>query len=242
MDRSTDRLIRGRPDAPHLPLALPMCARGTGPDAAVMNVIEVTDLTKRYGDRTAVDSVSFSVEEGEIFGILGPNGAGKTTTVESIAGLRSPDGGSIRVLGMDPRRDRDRLRSLVGVQLQESELPDRMTVAEAVELFASFYERAGGPGRSHRRPRALREARHGLPAPVRWPEAAPVDRARARWRPEDRDPRRALDRPRPAGPSRDVAAHRVDPRPGRDRPARDPPDGGSGTARGSRRRLRRTDA
>ncbi len=110
-----------------------------------MNVIEVTDLTKRYGGRTAVDSVSFSVEEGEIFGILGPNGAGKTTTVESIAGLRSPDGGSIRVLGMDPRRDRDRLRSLVGVQLQESELPDRMTVAEAVELFASFYERPADP-------------------------------------------------------------------------------------------------
>ena len=59
-----------------------------------MNVIEVTDLTKRYGDRAAVDGVSFSVEEGEIFGILGPNGAGKTTTVESIAGLRSPDGGT----------------------------------------------------------------------------------------------------------------------------------------------------
>ena len=68
-----------------------------------MNVIEVTDLTKRYGDRAAVDGVSFSVEEGEIFGILGPNGAGKTTTVESIAGLRTPDAGTIRVLGLDPR-------------------------------------------------------------------------------------------------------------------------------------------
>jgi ABC-2 type transport system ATP-binding protein len=104
-----------------------------------MNVIEVTDLTKQYGNRAAVDGVSFSVEEGEIFGILGPNGAGKTTTVESIAGLRKPDAGTIRVLGLDPRQDRDRLRTLVGVQLQESELPDRMTVAEALDLFASFY-------------------------------------------------------------------------------------------------------
>ena len=67
-----------------------------------MNVIEVTDLQKRYGDRFVVDGVSFAVEEGEIFGILGPNGAGKTTTVESIAGLRTPDGGTIRVLGLRP--------------------------------------------------------------------------------------------------------------------------------------------
>jgi len=104
-----------------------------------MNVIEVTDLRKHYGSRQAVDGVSFSVEEGEIFGILGPNGAGKTTTVESIAGLRTPDSGTISVLGLDPRRDRERLRTLVGVQLQESELPERITVREAIELFASFY-------------------------------------------------------------------------------------------------------
>ena len=110
-----------------------------------MNVIEVTDLRKRYGDRAAVDGVSFSVEEGEIFGILGPNGAGKTTTVESIAGLRTPDAGTIRVLGLDPRRDRERLRTLVGVQLQESELPDRMTVREALDLFASFYAEPADP-------------------------------------------------------------------------------------------------
>ena len=122
-----------------------MRARGSFGDARGMNVIEVTDLTKRYGGRAAVDGVSFSVEEGEIFGILGPNGAGKTTTVESIAGLRTPDAGTIRVLGLDPRRDRDRLRTLVGVQLQESELPDRMTVAEALELFASFYEEPADP-------------------------------------------------------------------------------------------------
>src|SRR5262249_42889570 len=103
------------------------------------NVIEVTDLRKSYGSQKAVDGVTFSVEEGEIFGILGPNGAGKTTTVEMIAGLRTPDTGSIRVLGLDPRHDREQLRSLVGVQLQESELPDRLTVGEALDLFASFY-------------------------------------------------------------------------------------------------------
>jgi ABC-2 type transport system ATP-binding protein len=104
-----------------------------------MNVIEVTNLKKRYGARAAVDDVSFSVEEGEIFGILGPNGAGKTTTVESIAGLRTPDAGTISVLGLEPRRDRDQIRTMVGVQLQESELPDLMTVGEALTLFASFY-------------------------------------------------------------------------------------------------------
>ncbi len=110
-----------------------------------MNVIEVTDLRKHYGNRQAVDGVSFAVEEGEIFGILGPNGAGKTTTVESIAGLRTPDSGTISVMGLDPRRDRERLRTLVGVQLQESELPDRITVREAVELFASFYAEPADP-------------------------------------------------------------------------------------------------
>jgi ABC-2 type transport system ATP-binding protein len=104
-----------------------------------MNVIEVKNLRKHYGGRAAVDDVSFSVKEGEIFGILGPNGAGKTTTVESIAGLRAPDAGTISVLGLEPRRDRDQIRTIVGVQLQESELPDRMTVGEALTLFASFY-------------------------------------------------------------------------------------------------------
>ena len=126
-----------------------------------MNVIEVSNLIKRYGDRSAVDGVSFSVEEGEIFGILGPNGAGKTTTVEAIAGLRKPDSGSIRVLGLDPTRERDRLRTLVGVQLQESELPERMTVGEALMLFASFYPDPVPAARAHggSRPRATSATR-----------------------------------------------------------------------------------
>ena len=105
-----------------------------------MAVIEVTHLHKRYGDKTAVDDVSFSVEEGEIFGILGPNGAGKTTTVECIAGLRTPDRGSARVLGLHPQKDRAALRQRLGVQLQESELPDQLKVWEALDLYGSFYD------------------------------------------------------------------------------------------------------
>ncbi len=105
-----------------------------------MAVIEVDNLHKRYGERVAADSVSFAVETGEIFAILGPNGAGKTTTVESIAGLRRPDSGSISVLGLHPRRDRAQLRRRVGVQLQESALPPKLRVGEALGLYASFYE------------------------------------------------------------------------------------------------------
>jgi ABC-2 type transport system ATP-binding protein len=102
-------------------------------------IIQVTDLHKRYGDTVAVEDVSFSVEEGEIFGILGPNGAGKTTTVEIIEGLRAQDRGTVRVLGLDPQRDRDALRRRVGVQLQASALPERLKVAEALQLYSSFY-------------------------------------------------------------------------------------------------------
>ena len=102
-----------------------------------MTVIEVTNLRKRYGSTLAVDGVSFAVEPGEIFGILGPNGAGKTTTVECVAGLRTPDEGAIRVLGREPRDPE--LRKLVGVQLQESSLPEKMSVREALELYSAFY-------------------------------------------------------------------------------------------------------
>ena len=101
--------------------------------------LEVTGLRKTYGKKTAVDGLSLRVAEGEVFGILGPNGAGKTTTVECAEGLRRPDGGSIRVFGIDPYRDRAAARRLVGAQLQESQLPDKITVAEAIGLYASFY-------------------------------------------------------------------------------------------------------
>jgi ABC-2 type transport system ATP-binding protein len=110
-----------------------------------MPIIEVSNLTKRYGERTVVDGVTFAVEPGEIFGIIGRNGAGKTTTVECISGLRTPDSGSIRVLGHDPQRDPATLRRQVGVQLQESTLQDRITVQEAVAMFASFYPNPARP-------------------------------------------------------------------------------------------------
>ncbi|TDD71651.1 ABC transporter ATP-binding protein [Jiangella aurantiaca] len=110
-----------------------------------MPIIDVTNLHKAYGSTVAVDDVSFAVEEGEIFGILGPNGAGKTTTVECIEGLRRPDGGSVSVLGLDPVRDRADIRKVLGAQLQESELPEKITVAEALDLYASFYASPANP-------------------------------------------------------------------------------------------------
>jgi ABC-2 type transport system ATP-binding protein len=109
--------------------------------------IEVSALHKRYGKKVAVEDVSFTVDQGEIFGIVGPNGAGKTTTVECIEGLRKPDGGFVRVLGLDPERDGAELRKRVGAQLQESELPDKLKVWEALELYASFYPRPAEWGR-----------------------------------------------------------------------------------------------
>ncbi|BCJ48462.1 multidrug ABC transporter ATP-binding protein [Actinoplanes ianthinogenes] len=104
-----------------------------------MAIIEVDGLIKRYGEHTAVDGVGFAVEPGEIFGILGPNGAGKTTTVECVEGLRRADGGTITVCGIDAQHDGDRLRQVLGAQLQQSELPDKLTVGEAMELYSSFY-------------------------------------------------------------------------------------------------------
>ncbi|WP_037818111.1 MULTISPECIES: ABC transporter ATP-binding protein [unclassified Amycolatopsis] len=112
-----------------------------------MPVIEVRNLHKRYREKTAVEDVSFTVEQGEIFGILGPNGAGKTTTVECVEGLRSPDGGTVSVLGLDPRRDVRELRQRLGVQLQESRLPDRLRVREVLDLFAAMYRTPADPAR-----------------------------------------------------------------------------------------------
>jgi len=115
-------------------------------DAARMEtVIDVQNVTKTYGGRRVVDDVSLEIREGEIFALLGPNGAGKTTLVETIAGLRAPDAGRIRVLGLDPRRDRDALRQQLGIQLQESALPDNLRVWEALDLYASFYANPADP-------------------------------------------------------------------------------------------------
>ena len=101
--------------------------------------VEVHDLRKAYDGRTVVDEVSFTVEEGEILAILGPNGAGKTTTVESIAGLRPLDAGSVRVVGHDPVVDRADVRDVLGVQLQESSFPDRLTAREIIDTYRGLY-------------------------------------------------------------------------------------------------------
>jgi ABC-2 type transport system ATP-binding protein len=101
--------------------------------------VEVSHLRKTYRATVAVDDVSFSVRDGEIFGILGPNGAGKTTTVECVIGLRSPDAGDIRVMGLDPQVDREELHLIVGAQLQASALPAQLKVGEILDLYHSFY-------------------------------------------------------------------------------------------------------
>ncbi len=107
----------------------------------MVSSIEVRDLRRTYGDVIAVDGISFDVKEGEIFGLVGPNGAGKTTAVECVEGLRRPTSGRVRLLGLDPSRERLRVAERIGVQLQESALPPRLHVAEALALFGSFYRR-----------------------------------------------------------------------------------------------------
>ncbi len=109
-------------------------------------VVVVDGLRKCYSDLTAVDGISFEVRRGEIFGMVGPNGAGKTTTVECIEGLRQPDDGEVRLLGLDPLAQRMAVAERVGIQLQESALPPRLRVAEALALFRAFYERRADPG------------------------------------------------------------------------------------------------
>jgi len=104
-----------------------------------MDVIEVKNLRKTYGRTIAVENISFVVHEGEIFGMVGPNGAGKTTAIECIEGLRRPDHGTISVLGLNSQTDSRRLRSITGIQLQNSNLPDHMKVWEALDLYASLY-------------------------------------------------------------------------------------------------------
>ena len=102
-------------------------------------VIRVSGLHKRYGDTHAVDGVSFEVPAGTVFGLLGPNGAGKSTTVEILEGLRTPDAGDVRVLGIDAVRDPDALRPRIGVSLQTAALYPKLTVVEVLDLFRSFY-------------------------------------------------------------------------------------------------------
>jgi ABC-2 type transport system ATP-binding protein len=107
-------------------------------------VVMVRDLHKHYGGRTVVDGVDLDVARGEVVGLIGANGAGKTTTVECIQGLRRPDSGTLRVLGYDPATQADQLRPHIGSQLQDSALPDRLRVREAVDLFMTARARDAG--------------------------------------------------------------------------------------------------
>jgi ABC-2 type transport system ATP-binding protein len=109
------------------------------------SVLQVENLTKRYGDVQAVRGISFQVAEGEVFGLLGPNGAGKTSTIEILEGLREPDGGAISVCGYDPRTQSDELKHEIGAALQSTALPDKLKVTEALRLFAGFYKRRKNP-------------------------------------------------------------------------------------------------
>jgi ABC-2 type transport system ATP-binding protein len=109
--------------------------------ASTVPVIRVSGIHKRYARLVAVEDVSFEVHREEIFGLIGPNGAGKTTTMECVEGLRTPDRGTISVLGLDPVRDVYQLQDRIGVQLQEAQLQKRITVWEAIDLWASLYGR-----------------------------------------------------------------------------------------------------
>ncbi|HKN77247.1 MAG TPA: ABC transporter ATP-binding protein [Candidatus Acidoferrum sp.] len=108
-------------------------------------IIQVENLVKSYADVEAVRGVSFSVEEGEVFGLLGPNGAGKTSTVEILEGLRDLDSGRVSVCGLDPQRNSRALKHEIGAALQSTSLPDKLRVMEALRLFASFYKRRRNP-------------------------------------------------------------------------------------------------
>jgi ABC-2 type transport system ATP-binding protein len=113
--------------------------RATGP------AITVERLVRRYGERNVVDGLSFEVRRGEVFALLGPNGAGKTTTVEIMEGYREASDGTVRVLGLDPIADAQRLKPRIGVMLQDGGVANAVRPLEALELFASFYERPADP-------------------------------------------------------------------------------------------------
>jgi ABC-2 type transport system ATP-binding protein len=119
-----------------------LAARATRADAG-LPALSISHLRKTYWPVVAVDDVSIEVEQGEIFGILGPNGAGKTTTVECAIGLRRPDSGTIKVMGLDPQTDREEVREIVGVQLQSSALPAKLKVGEILDMYQSFYRNPG---------------------------------------------------------------------------------------------------
>ena len=174
--------------------------------------LAVRELRKSYGEVAAVAGISFTVEQGEVFGLLGPNGAGKTTTVEILEGYRTRDGGDVTVLGVDPEHGGSALRERIGVVLQASDLPASLTVREVHQMFAGYYDHPRdvdeviAPRRSRGEVGLAREDAVGRP------EAPPRPRRRARRRPRAPLPRRADDRLRPRGPQNRVGARPLAPR------------------------------
>src|ERR671919_2659695 len=116
----------------------------TGTAASAPSLL-VRGLRKRYADVVAVDGIDLEVHAGECFGLLGPNGAGKTTTIEICEGLTAPDSGDVEVLGLRWRSDPNALRQRLGIQLQDTQLSDKLTVTETLRLFRSFYDRGPAP-------------------------------------------------------------------------------------------------
>ncbi len=121
-------------------------APGSRPEAVSAPAVEILHLRKTYGPLVAVSDVSLSVTEGEIFGILGPNGAGKTTTVECAIGLRSPDSGTIRLMGIDPQAEKAQIHEITGVQLQSGAFPAKLRVGEIIDMYQSFYRHPADAG------------------------------------------------------------------------------------------------
>ncbi len=109
------------------------------------NIIVVKDLVKTYGDTTTVNGISFTVKEGEVFGILGPNGAGKTTTLEMIEALRPIDGGSVKLDGLDVVKQPDEVKKIIGIQLQSTSFFDKLTLREQLQLFDGLYDETTNP-------------------------------------------------------------------------------------------------
>jgi ABC-2 type transport system ATP-binding protein len=119
---------------------------GSQAEATIRPAVEISHLRKTYGPLVAVNDLSFSVTEGEIFGILGPNGAGKTTTVECAIGMRSPDSGTIRLMGIDPQVDKAKIHEITGVQLQSGAFPAKLRVGEIIDMYRSFYRHPADVG------------------------------------------------------------------------------------------------
>jgi ABC-2 type transport system ATP-binding protein len=139
--------VKSRPSVLQQPDRLPVpFGESITLQTAMRPVIQVSGVRKSYGATVAVHEVSFEVNEGEIFGLIGPNGAGKTTTMECIEGLRTPDRGSIAVLGLDPFKDVYKLQDRIGVQLQQAQLQKRIKVWEAVDLWVSLYRKKASDG------------------------------------------------------------------------------------------------